>query len=127
MFSLSGKVSRFRKKGRFDDMNDAISALGALILETYSKLNQEHYELESEIESKKGKEIETLLNHKFDLERYLSWTFGQFAEGKLGQESSWSWIEWAINAGFGSLFGPYERAYVGPMKNGATIFVNFAV
>ncbi len=127
MFSLSGKVSRFRKKKRFDEMNEALSNLSSLILETHSKLNQEHKELEAEIEGKKGKEAETLLNHKFDLERYLSWTFGQFAEGKLGQESSWSWIEWAINAGFGNLFGPYERAYVGPMKNGATMFVNFAV
>ena len=127
MFSLSGKVSRFRKKGRFDEMNDALSDLNALILETHSKLNQEHDELESEIESKKGKDMEAFLSHKFDLDRYLSWTFGQFAEGKLGQESSWSWIEWAINSGFGDLFGPYERAYVGPMKNGATMFVNFAI
>jgi len=127
MFSLSGKVSRFRKKGRFDEMNDALSNLSTLILETHSKLNKEHDELESEIEDKKGKDVATLLDHKFDLERYLSWTFGQFAEGKLGQESSWSWIEWAINAGFGDLFGPYERAYVGPMKNGATMFVNFVV
>ncbi|MGY5879368.1 MAG: bacillithiol biosynthesis BshC [Candidatus Thorarchaeota archaeon] len=127
MFSLSGKVSRFRKKKRFEEMNEALSNLSSLILETHSKLNQEHDELESEIEGKKGKEADALLNHKFDLERYLSWTFGQFAKGKLGQESSWSWIEWAINAGFGNLFGPYERAYVGPMKNGATMFVNFVV
>ena len=127
MFSLSGKVSRFRKKKRFEEMNEALSNLSSLILETHSKLNQEHDDLESEIEGKKGKEAETLLNHKFDLERYLSWTFGQFAKGKLGQESSWSWIEWAINAGFGNLFGPYERAYVGSMKNGATMFINFAV
>ncbi|TFH09210.1 MAG: bacillithiol biosynthesis BshC [Candidatus Thorarchaeota archaeon] len=127
MFSLSGKVSRFRKKGRFDEMNDAISDLSTFILETHSKLNQEHAQLELEIEVKKGEEVELLLSHKFDLERYLSWTFGQFAEGKLGQESSWSWIEWAINSGFGNLFGPYERAYVGPMKNGATMFVNFAI
>ncbi|MFW9844242.1 MAG: hypothetical protein ACFFEV_06690, partial [Candidatus Thorarchaeota archaeon] len=92
MFSLSGKVSRFRKKNRFDEMNEVLSDLSDLILETHSKLNQEHTALETEIEGKKGKEAETLLNHKFDLERYLSWTFGQFAEGKIGQESSWSWI-----------------------------------
>lgn len=127
MFSLSGKVSRFRKKKRFDDMNEALSNLNSLILETHSKLNQEHDELETEIAGKKGKETESLRNHKFDIERYLSWTFGQFTEGKLGQESSWSWIEWAINSGFGDLLGPYERAYVGQMKNGATMFVNFTV
>jgi hypothetical protein len=127
MFSLSGKVSRFRKKKRFDEMNEALSNLNSLILETHSKLNQEHDELEAEIAGKKGKEVESLLNHKFDLERYLSWAFGQFTEGKLGQESSWSWIEWAINSGFGDLLGPYARAYVGQMKNGATMFVNFMV
>ncbi len=127
MFSLSGKVSRFRKKKRFDEMNEALSNLNSLILETHSKLNQEHDELEAEIAGKKGKEVESLLNHKFDLERYLSWAFGQITEGKLGQESSWSWIEWAINSGFGDLLGPYARAYVGQMKNGATMFVNFMV
>ena len=127
MFSLSGKVSRFRKKNRFDDMNEALSNLNSLILETHSKLNQERDELEAKIAGTKGKETESLLNHKFDIERYLSWTFGQFTEGKLGQESSWSWIEWAINSGFGDLLGPYERAYVGQMKNGATMFVNFTV
>ncbi|MGY5858498.1 MAG: bacillithiol biosynthesis BshC [Candidatus Thorarchaeota archaeon] len=127
MFSLSGKVSRFRKKSRFDEMNDALFDLGNLILETHSQLNKEHDELEVEISGTKGKEVEALLNHKFDLERYLSWVFGQFVEGKLGQESSWSWIEWAINAGFRNLFGPYERAYTGQMKNGATLFVNFSV
>ncbi|MCJ7817714.1 MAG: bacillithiol biosynthesis BshC, partial [Candidatus Thorarchaeota archaeon] len=127
MFSLSGKVSKFRRKSQFDDMNEALSDLSTLILETHSTLNQELDQLETEIEGKKGKEAEYLLNLKLDIERYLSWTFGQFSEGKLGQESSWSWIEWAINSGFGNLFGPYERAYVGPMKNGATLFINFAV
>ena len=127
MFSLSGKVSRFRRKNRFVEMNDALLDLSGLILDTHKKLNQELTELEAEIEDKKGEEIESLLNLKFDMERYLSWTFGQFARDKLGQESSWSWIEWAVNAGFGDIFGPYERTYVGPMKNGATLFINFSV
>jgi len=127
MFSLSGRVSRFRRKKRFDDMNEALTNLSSLILETHATLNQELQDLETEIEGKKGKEAEALLNLKLDMERYLSWTFGQFAERKLGQESSWSWIEWSINSGFKNLFGPYERAYVGPMKNGATMFINFSV
>ena len=127
MFSLCGKVSRFRRKNRFEDMNEALSNLSTLILESHSTLNQELDVLETEITGKKGKEAEDLLNLKLEIERYLSWTFGQFSQGKLGQESSWSWIEWAINSGFGSLFGPYERAYVGPMKNGATMFINFSV
>lgn len=127
MFSLSGKVSRFRKKNRFDEMNESLSDLNSLILETHAQLNQELSDLEIKIAAASGNEIGYLLNHKLDIERYLSWTFGQFAHGKLGQESSWSWIEWAINSGFRDLLGPYERAYVGPMKNGATLFVNFTV
>jgi uncharacterized protein YllA (UPF0747 family) len=127
MFSLSGKVSRFRRKDRFDKMNEALADLGSLIINTHATLNQEHTELEAEIADKTGKEVEVLLNRKFDLERYLSWTYGQFAEGKLGQESSWSWIDWVLNSGFGDLFGPYERAYIGPMKNGATMFINFVI
>ena len=127
MFSRSGKVSRFRRKNRYDEMNEALLDLSEFIHDTHRKLNQELTELEGEIEEKKGEEIESLLNLKFDIERYLSWTYGQFAQDKLGQESSWSWIEWAINAGFSNLFGPYERAYVGPMKNGATLFINFSV
>ncbi len=127
MFSLSGKVTRFRRKNRFEDMNNTLLDLSETILDTHARLNQELRELELEIEDKKGKEIESLLNLKFDIERYLSWTFGQFAQDKLGQESSWSWIEWALNAGFSDIFGPYERTYVGPMKNGATVFINFSV
>ena len=61
------------------------------------------------------------------VERYLSWTFGAYAPGKQAQEASWSWIEWAVNAGFPDLFGPYERAYVGGLRPGATLFTNFTL
>jgi hypothetical protein len=127
MFSIMGKVARLRKKQRNDEMNDKISELNSIILDTHESLNKTLEELEGRIASSSGKEQERLQFLKLELERYLSWTFGQYAENKLGQESSWSWIEWAINSGFIDLFGPYERAYVGPMKNGATAFVNFSI
>ncbi|MFX1481940.1 MAG: bacillithiol biosynthesis BshC [Promethearchaeota archaeon] len=127
LFSAMGKVSKFRKKERFDEMNQSLDELRSLILSSHTSLNRALEEIAEKTSSASGKELEKLQFLKLDLERYLSWAFGQFAENKLGQESSWSWIEWAINSGFSDLFGPYERAYIGPMKNGATIFVNFAV
>ena len=108
-------------------MNEALASLGQLIHETYSSLNEKHEEIESEIANASGSDGEMLLNLKAEVERYLSWVYGQYTLGKMGQESSWSWIEWVVNSGFTDLFGPYERAYVGPMKNGATVFVNFTI
>ena len=108
-------------------MNDALANLGMLIQETHRDLNQKHQEIESEIQNTSGEKSDSLLSLKADIERYLSWTYGQYTIGKMGQESSWSWIEWAINSGFGDLFGPYKRAYVSRMKNGATAFVNFTI
>ena len=96
-------------------------------METHSQLNDKLKGIEADITESSGEKVSALLNLKMDLERYLSWTFGQYVEEKLGQESSWAWIEWALNSGFMDLFGPYERAYVGPLKNGATVFVNFSV
>ncbi|TFG27994.1 bacillithiol biosynthesis BshC [Candidatus Thorarchaeota archaeon] len=127
MFSLMGKISRFRKKERFDEMNEALASLGQLIQETHSNLNKRHEEIASEITNVSGTEGESLLNLKAEIERYLSWAFGQYAPAKMGQESSWSWIDWVLNSGFVDLFGAYERAYVGPMKNGATVFINFQI
>lgn len=127
MFSIMGKVARFRKKQRFDEMNENLNELSKLILNSHSNLNGALEDITGTAAAVSGKELEKLQLLKLDVERYLSWTFGQYTENKLGQESSWSWIEWAINSGFSDLFGPYERAYVGPMKNGATTFVNFAI
>lgn len=127
LFSIMGKVTRFRKKQRYEEMNKILDELGKLILDTHSTLNGALKDITGKVTDVSGKEIEKLQHLKLDLERYLSWTFGQYTENKLGQESSWSWLEWAINSGFSDLFGPYERAFVGPMKNGATTFVNFAI
>jgi len=127
MFSLMGRIAKSRRKNRFDEMNENLFEMNRLIFETHAHLNEIHRETNNKIGKATGKEIEKLQLQKLDLERYLSWAFGQYTDGKLGQESSWAWIEWAINSGFSDLFGPYERAYVGPMKNGATVFVNFSV
>jgi uncharacterized protein YllA (UPF0747 family) len=127
VFSTMGNIAKSRRKNQFDEMNDALAELGRLILSTHSSINACLEETSAEISKASGQDLEKLQLKKLDVERYLSWVFGQYAENKLGQESSWSWIEWAINSGFSDLFGPYARAYVGSMKNGATVFVNFSL
>ena len=127
VFGTIGSIAKSRRKNQFDAMNDALADLRELILSTHSSINACLEEISGEIGTTSGQDLEKLHLKKLDVERYLSWVFGQYAENKLGQESSWSWIEWAINSGFSDLFGPYVRAYVGPMKNGATVFVNFSL
>lgn len=127
LFSVLGKIAKSRRKDQFEEMNSQLFELNKIILDTHASLNVNIDETSRKIEVTSGKAVEKLQLQKFDLERYLSWTFGQYTENKLGQESSWAWIEWAINSGFSDLFGAYDRAYVGPMKNGATVFANFSV
>jgi uncharacterized protein YllA (UPF0747 family) len=127
MFTIMGSISKERRKSEFKGMNEKLADLEKMILESHSDLNERLREIGVMISESSGEKMTELLNLKMDVERYLSWTFGQYAEEKFGQESSWAWIEWAINAGFSDLFGPYQRAYVGPMKNGATLFVNFSL
>jgi uncharacterized protein YllA (UPF0747 family) len=124
MFKITGKIGRFRKKKRFDDMNEAIKEFSELVVNSYSALKSE---LDSIMEQLKSAANEALQFTRLEMQRYISWVYGEYAEGKMGQEVSWSWIEWAINSGFPDLFGPYERAYVPEMKNGATLFVNFTI
>ncbi|MHA1902704.1 MAG: bacillithiol biosynthesis protein BshC [Candidatus Thorarchaeota archaeon] len=126
MFSSMGKIARNRKKAQHDDMNDAVQELRQVILKMHSELNKSFEEIENQAKQTSGKEHKSLLSAKLDIERYLSWVFGQYTTGKNAQESSWSWIEWALNSGIPDMFGPYVRAYVPEMKNGATIFVNFS-
>lgn len=127
MFGLMGQISKSRRKSQFDEMNEQLVALKRLILNTHASLNESLQNINNKIAQASGDAHAKLQFLKLDLERYMSWQFGQYAENKLGQESSWAWIEWAINSGFSDLFGPFERAYIGPMKNGATVFVNFFV
>ncbi|NWF96912.1 MAG: bacillithiol biosynthesis BshC [Candidatus Thorarchaeota archaeon] len=121
VFGLLGSIARARKKGRPDDMNSRVSELERLISQAHSEANSTLKQLLEQADMTNEE------NHrlKFDLECYLSWAFGQYTLGKLGQESTWSWIEWAVNAGFRDLMGPYERAYDSALKNGSTLFVNF--
>lgn len=127
LFRPMGKVSRFRKKKRFEEMNEMLHELSTFISTSYIELNKSLDDMTANIAGTEGRVSDDKLQGKLDLERYVSWTFGQYAPNKRAQESSWSWIEWAINAGFSDLFGPYTRAYVPEMKNGATLFVNFSV
>jgi hypothetical protein len=127
LFGLVGRISRSAKKGRAEELNGAVLELMRLIPDTRRALDQELARIKEAIPKATGEEAKRLLILKLDLERYLSWVFGEYAEEKAGQETAWSWIEWAVNSGFHDLFGPYERAYAGAMKNGATLFVNFTV
>lgn len=126
MFKLLGKVSRLRSKGRIEEMNDELRSLASVIKKTYNDLNSSLERLITKIEQEAHSSEEDL-QMRLDLERYLSWTYGAYAEGKSSQESSWAWMDWAINSGFADLFGPYQRAYIEGMKHGATYFVNFIV
>ena len=127
MFRLLGIIGRFRKKAKHDEMNESIRSLLSVILESHQELNVSLEDLRGQRKTANGDELKDLLATILDVERYLSWVFGQYAENKLGQEASWSWVEWVLNSGVHDLFGPYRRAYVPNMKNGATLFVNFSV
>jgi len=127
LFSLLGRLTKLRSKRRFEDMNSALLELSELIIATRDELNRRLAQINEAAPHRTGEEASNLVATRFDVERYLSWAFGEFAEEKAGQESAWSWIEWAINSGFPDLFGPYERAYSEEMKNGATVFVNFSI
>ncbi|MFW9798938.1 MAG: bacillithiol biosynthesis BshC [Candidatus Thorarchaeota archaeon] len=124
MFKTVGRIGRSRKKKKFDDMNKAAGEFESLLQSTHMKLNKSLADQETVGKSQSGDDN---LKTKLELERYLSWSYGQFTKGKISQEATWSWIEWAINSGFPDLFGPYFRAYVGEMRNGATYFVNFTL
>jgi len=127
MFRLLGTIGRFRKKAKHDEMNESIQSLLSVLLESHQELNALLEDLRGRRKTANGDELKDLLATILDVERYLSWVFGQYAENKLGQEASWSWVEWVLNSGVHDIFGPYRRAYVPNMKNGATLFVNFSM
>ncbi len=127
LFRLVGAATKARKTGRWDEMNTALADTRSLLLDVHRALNDMLADTVREVRAKKAHRDPDLTSLRLGIERYLSWTFGQFASGKLGQESSWCWVEWAINASLRDLFGPYMRAYVPQLKNGALLFVNFIV
>lgn len=127
MFSTIGQITRARQSENYDEMNGAVQDFRLILYDSHEKLNQAIDELEREREKASDARDKQLQITRLEIERYLSWVFGQYTEGKMGQEVTWSWIEWALNSGFVDLFGPYERAYVPELKNGSTLFVNFMV
>ncbi|NHI82880.1 MAG: bacillithiol biosynthesis BshC [Candidatus Thorarchaeota archaeon] len=124
MFKLTGKIARFRRKNRFEEMNKTVEEFGKFLLESHSQLKKELEEVSATLQKSPTDELRFT---RLDIERYLSWAYGEYTEDKMGQEVSWSWIEWSLNSSFPDLFGPYARAYVPEMKNGATLFINFIV
>ncbi|TFG10503.1 bacillithiol biosynthesis BshC [Candidatus Thorarchaeota archaeon] len=127
LFKILGKISQARRKDNPDEMNKAINALEEHIRLQYDTLVERVNEVERKRENVSGEEDAELQELKFDLELYLSWAYGRYAQEKSVQESSWSWIEWAINSGIADLFGPYERNYVPELRNGATMWINFMI
>ncbi len=126
MFKIIGKANRFKKKRRYDEMNEKWQEFGEFLRATHKRINDTIGEMKMNIGSLPKEKQQEARYELLRLEQYLSWAFGQYSPEKLGQESSWSWIEWAINSGLEDLFGPYKRAYVAPLNNGATLFVNFS-
>ncbi len=127
MFKATGSIGRFRKKMKYNEMNSALDEFDRILIESLTSLNQTHAEMTQEKPGELRKTGDDHLMTKLQVERYLSWVYGQFTQEKIGQEATWSWVEWAINSGFSDLFGPYFRGYVSEMKNGATYFVNFTL
>ncbi|TFF93521.1 bacillithiol biosynthesis BshC [Candidatus Thorarchaeota archaeon] len=127
LFRLLGKIGKARRNEEYDEMNSYVNALGHHIKSQYDILVEKLTDIEERRDSASGDEGENLQQLSFDIELYLSWAYGRYAQEKSVQESSWSWIEWAINAGIADIFGPYERNYVEQIKNGATLWINFMI
>jgi uncharacterized protein YllA (UPF0747 family) len=123
LFRSLGKLARARKKGDMSDMNSTLEEMETLVLAPRTRL----LSLISDSSGQGSVSTQDFQRIRFDIGCYLSWAYGEYAEEKLGQEASWSWIEWMLSTGVGDLFGPYERAYADGMKNGATVFVNFTM
>ncbi|MFW9849541.1 MAG: bacillithiol biosynthesis BshC [Candidatus Thorarchaeota archaeon] len=127
MFKIMGAVNKSRRKKNTTEMNAALGEFEKILKDTHSTINEELNTKITKLSTPEGRKDTDLVNTRLEIERYLSWTFGQYTNEKLGQESTWSWIEWALNAGFPDLFGAYFRAYVPEMNNGATLFINFSI
>ncbi|MHA2132568.1 MAG: bacillithiol biosynthesis protein BshC [Candidatus Thorarchaeota archaeon] len=112
MFKIMGKISRSRKEGEGEEMNSALHEFSEFVIERHNALNNQVSEIVERGEKVKKDGSSQSQVARLDMERYLSWTFGQYTQGKLGQESAWLWIEWIVNSGLADPFGPYQRAYV---------------
>ncbi len=124
LFKLIGQVTRLREERDITDINSYVMQLGMLIDSRHDALVAAYEEVKERLQKRVNPED---LQLKFDIECYLSWVYGEYERKRSSQESTWSWIEWAINAGLSDLFGPYHRMYHPALRNGATLFVNFMV
>jgi hypothetical protein len=127
MFKLMGRVNKSRRKKKPDEMNSALAEFDRMLNDIHSQINGILSEKLQKLNSPEGRKDTELATTRLEIERYLSWAFGQYTSEKLGQESTWSWIEWAISTGIPDLFGPYFRAYVPEMNNGSTLFINLSI
>ncbi|MEM2142370.1 MAG: bacillithiol biosynthesis BshC [Candidatus Thorarchaeota archaeon] len=119
LFKIIGRQVRARKAGNVDEINLCLQETEQLIMSRWT-------ELRSSLDAGLGEMSDDgRRGLRLDALNYLSWTYGSYAREKIGQEASWSWVEWMINTGVHDVFGPYERNYVPGMKNGPTLFVNF--
>ncbi len=124
LFKLIGQIAKCRKGGDPNCINSYVMQLENLIGMRHDELVTKHAELQASLHDHITTED---LQLKFDIECYRSWAYGEYEQGKSGQEVTWSCIEWAINSGLSDLFGPYQRAYSAALRNGSTQFVNFVV
>ena len=127
MFKYMGGANSARRKNLSEKMNNAWKAFEGFLQRTHGELNEVLENILAQLNTPEGKRNEELVGTRLEIERYLSWVYGQYADEKLGQESSWSWIEWALNSGLNDLFGPYERTYAPELNNGSTVFINFMI
>ena len=72
LFRTLGRINKFRKKKRHDEMNAAVAELGSLIRSCYKQLNKHLGEMEEDIQETAGHAREQLLEKRMAVERYLS-------------------------------------------------------
>jgi hypothetical protein len=127
MFKYMGGANKARRKNKPEKMNDSWKAFEEFLRKTHTELNEALESILIKLDTPEGRSNEELVGTRLEIERYLSWVYGQYTDEKFGQESSWSWIEWAINSGLHDLFGPYDRTYDSELNNGSTVFINFMI
>jgi hypothetical protein len=127
MFKYMGGANKARRKNKPEKMNDSWKAFEQFLRKTHTELNEALETILIKLDTPEGRSNEELVGTRLEIERYLSWVYGQYTDEKFGQESSWSWIDWAINSGLHDLFGPYDRTYDPELNNGSTVFINFMI
>ncbi|MHA2059484.1 MAG: hypothetical protein ACW976_01725, partial [Candidatus Ranarchaeia archaeon] len=128
MFKILKDLRINKKKQNKDLLKSSYIALENLLIET--KKNLRNYVVELTLEERKaheGKKREeyTHLNAKVNqVKKYLTNQFGAFSEEKPAQESSFSWIDLALNTGIGDYVKTYLRQYDLLTPPGVISFIN---